>query len=196
MKKPSTALSNTTTFTSGSVSIAVTTSSRSGSCLGPKILTGGMSKVTRQYDGSRRSKRIWSVVKVRSGRFMIAFLSVGKEGNARKCASPQLSDRLTQRSEGGAHFRGEQCGLLPGGEVAALVEAVVVHQLRIGLLGPAARRGVDLVREDADGDRDPDVLGLEEHQLVLPVQPRRRHRGVGEPVERDVVDHVVPRQPF
>src|SRR3954470_10958019 len=115
MKKPSTALSNTTTFTSGSVSIALTTSSRSGSCLGPKILTGGMSKVTRQYDGSRRSRRIWSVVKVRSGRFMIGFLVCGER---RERAEVRVSDRLTQRSEGGAHFRAEQRGLLPGGEMA------------------------------------------------------------------------------
>src|SRR4051812_49448739 len=132
MKKPSTALSNTTTFTSGSVSMAVTTSSRSGSCLGPKILAGGMSKVTRQYDGSRRSRRIWSVVKVRSGRFMIAFLSVGKNENGRKGAAPQGSDRLTRRAGGGALFRAEQRGVVPGGEKAALVTAIVAHQRRVG----------------------------------------------------------------
>ena len=36
-------------------------------CFGPKMFTGGMSKVTRQYDGRRRSSRICPVVKCRLG---------------------------------------------------------------------------------------------------------------------------------
>jgi hypothetical protein len=35
------------------------------------MFTGGMSKVTRQYVGKRRSSLMSSVVKLRSGRFMV-----------------------------------------------------------------------------------------------------------------------------
>jgi hypothetical protein len=42
-----------------------------GICFGPKMFSGGISKVTRQYDGKRRSSRICSVVNVLSERFMV-----------------------------------------------------------------------------------------------------------------------------
>ena len=41
---------------------------------GPKMLTGGRSNVTRQYDGKRRSTRISRPGKVPSGRFMMGSL--------------------------------------------------------------------------------------------------------------------------
>src|ERR1700761_7314408 len=69
MKNPSTALSNTTTLSSASFSIAVPISSSSGICLGPKILTGGKSKVTRQNVGRCFCRRTVCVVNF-SGRFM------------------------------------------------------------------------------------------------------------------------------
>src|SRR5258705_3292139 len=129
MKKPSTALSNTTTFTCSSVSIAVMISLSRGSCFGPKIFTGGMSKVTRQYVGRRRSSRICSFVKVRSGRFMMFTPVVCLKGETRTCARVGfVSDRLAQRPERGAHFRAEQLGLFPGCEMSTLVEPVVVDQ--------------------------------------------------------------------
>jgi hypothetical protein len=56
--------------------------------------------------------------------------------------------------------------------VAALGQAVVVDQLGIGLLGPAARGLEEFVGEGADGGRDVDAEGLEERQLVLPIEPR------------------------
>ena len=57
-----------------------------------------------------------------------------------------------------------------------------------------SRRCIDLVREDAHGDRDRDVLDGEERQLVLPVEARRGDRRVRQPVERDVVEDVVARE--
>jgi len=47
----------------------------------------------------------------------------------------------------------------------------------IRAFGPAARGLIELVGEDADGERDGDGLGVEEVSLVLPVQTSR-----GDPV--------------
>src|SRR5262249_4421460 len=60
--------------------------------------------------------------------------------------------------------------------------------------GPAARGLVDLVGEDRDRRRDGDVLDAEEVERVLPVQAGRRDPGAGQPVERDVVEYLVPGQ--
>src|SRR5258708_38647557 len=94
------------------------------------------------------------------------------------------------------HVRAKQLGLLPRREVPALVEPVVVDQLGISPLGPASRGGVYLVREDANGHRDRNMLGLEEGQLVGGGGTGRRNRRIGEPVERDVVEDIVPGQAF
>ena len=80
------------------------------------------------------------------------------------------SDRFAQRPEPRANFFGEELRLLPGGEVAALVELVVVDQFGIRPLRPAPRGWIELVREDAHGNRDGDALGVEEAQLVLPIE--------------------------
>src|SRR3954470_4600868 len=80
-----------------------------------------------------------------------------------------------QRSERRPHLLAEQLWLLPRREVAAAVDLVEVEQVvRVGPLGPAARRLVQLIREDGDGERDGDRLGVEEVALVLPVVARRR----------------------
>ena len=55
-RKPSTALSKTTTLTCSSVSSAVMISFTCGSISGPKMLSGGWSNVTRQYSGERLSQ--------------------------------------------------------------------------------------------------------------------------------------------
>ena len=76
--------------------------------------------------------------------------------------------------------------------MAAPVEPVVVDEVvGIRAFGPASRGLVELVGEDADGERDRDGLGVEEVRLVLPVQAGRGNPGVGQPVERDVVEDVV-----
>jgi hypothetical protein len=92
------------------------------------------------------------------------------------------------------------CGPLPGGEVPAAVDLVVVDEVGEGLLGPAARRLVDLVGEDAHGNRDGDVLDGEVAALVLvqplPVQPPGGDARVRQPEQRDVVEDVVAGQAF
>ena len=116
----------------------------------------------------------------------------------RKMCGGGASDRLRSGLKAALQLGGEGHRLLPGGEVAALGKPVVVDELRIGLLGPALRRLVDLVGEGADGDRDLDAPRIEEaarrEMRIVPIEPRRGDRGVGQPVQRDVVEDVVPRQ--
>jgi hypothetical protein len=82
--------------------------------------------------------------------------------------------------------------LFPGGEVAASVEPVVIEEvIGIRLLRPAVGGLIELVGKHADGERDGDVLGVEEVGLVLPVKASRRDSGVRQPVERQVVEDVV-----
>src|SRR5260370_14498402 len=96
---------------------------------------------------------------------------------------------LAQRPERRPHLGGEQVWLFPGGEVAAPVEGVVVDEVvGVGALGPAAGGLIELVREDADGKRNRDGLGVEEVRLVLPVQTGLGNPGVGQPVQPDVVN--------
>src|SRR5215831_20483421 len=93
---------------------------------------------------------------------------------ARGRRAPPIVVWLAQRLERRPHLGGEEVGLFPGGEVAAPVELVVVDEVvGIRTLGPAPRRLVELVGEDADGKRDRDGLGVEEGRLVLPVQAGR-----------------------
>jgi hypothetical protein len=102
---------------------------------------------------------------------------------------------LAQRSERGAKLFAEDPRLLPSREVAASVDPVVVDEVvRVRALGPAPRSLVELVGEHGDGERDRDVLGVEEVRLVLPIQASRGDAGVGQPVERDVVEEIVARE--
>src|ERR1700724_49943 len=59
-------------------------------------------------------------------------------------------------------------------------------------LGPAPRGLIQLLGEDAAGKRNGDVLGVEEVRLVLPIKTSRGNPGIRQPVERDVVEDVVP----
>ena len=69
-----------------------------------------------------------------------------------------------------------------------------MNQLRVRLFRPTARGGVNLVRKDAHGHGNGEVLGREKVELVFPIQARRRNGRVRQPVERDVVQDVVARQ--
>src|SRR5215208_8189769 len=102
--------------------------------------------------------------------------------------------RLAHRAEARANLFREQLRLFPGREVPTFRQPVVMSQTGIGLLGPAPRRRIQLVRKDTDGNREGDALGGKEGQLAFPVQTRRRDRRVRQPVERDVVEDVVSRQ--
>ena len=149
---------------------------------GGKARLGSTSSLKKKTDG-RLPRRAWpefcrrNLAGLRAGLFQVCQKSVVRPS--------------AQRVEARAKLVREGLRLLPGGEMAALGQPVVVDQLGIGLLGPALRRGVDLVRKGADRRRQRDALGREEGELALPVEPRRRDRRVGQPVERDVVEDVV-----
>ena len=66
-----------------------------------------------------------------------------------------------------------------------------MDELGIRPLCPTPRGLIELVRKDAHGNRDGDVLDVEEGELVFPIETRRRNRRVRQPVERDVVEDVV-----
>ena len=94
---------------------------------------------------------------------------------------------------------GEQFRLFPCREMTALVGLVEVDEVVVGVLHPVARRLEELVREHAVGDRELDVRRriLERGRCRssgLPVQPRRGGPPFRQPVQRDVVEDVVPRE--
>src|SRR3712207_6733423 len=81
----------------------------------------------------------------------------------RRCPSlTRFGDlRPAQCPEPGSELVREEVGLFPCGEVPASVEPVVVDQLGIGPLGPAAGSFVLLAGKDADRDGDANALGVE-----------------------------------
>src|SRR3954469_24248254 len=96
-----------------------------------------------------------------------------------------------------ADLAGEQLGLLPGGEVATLVDLVEVDDVRVARLDPAARRPPDLAGERREAERDRRrrqrlaARGRGVRPVGLPVRAGRRGAGAGQPVQRDVVENVV-----
>src|SRR5437763_6608011 len=104
---------------------------------------------------------------------------------------------LAQRSNGRTYLLAEELGLLPRGEVATPVDLVEVDDVRIRRLDPAARRAPDLARERREAERDRRrrqrfLAGSRRVWPVgLPVRPRGRRAGAGQPVGGDVVEDVV-----
>ena len=89
------------------------------------------------------------------------------------------------------------------GEVAAPVDRVVVEEVGVRALRPAARRLITLGGEHSDCHRDRDLAGLLRRRAtrvsstVFPVDASRGCPGVCEPVQRDVVQYLVFRRgPF
>jgi hypothetical protein len=78
--------------------------------------------------------------------------------------------------------------------VAAFVDLVVMDELGIGTLGPAARGLVLLAGKDAHGHRNGDALGVEKATLIFPIETRCGDPRVRQPVKRDVVEDLVTRQ--
>src|SRR4030095_7305629 len=103
---------------------------------------------------------------------------------------------VAKRCECSPDFLCEKLRLFPGREMATFVELVVMDELGIRPLCPGPRRGIDLVWENADGDWDRDVFGVEKGQLVFPIETCRRNCGARHAVERDVVQDVVSRDAF
>ena len=82
--------------------------------------------------------------------------------------------------------------------MTAFFHLVVVDELGIGPLCPTPRSLVEFVRKNAHGRRDGDALDAEKWKLVLklPIEARHGNRRVGQPVQRDVVEDIIPRQAF
>src|SRR5215210_3115094 len=100
---------------------------------------------------------------------------------------------LPQRLEPYAHLIHQKLRLFPRCKVPALVELVVVDEVGIRPLGPAARGLILLVRKDAYRNRDGDVLGAKVGlREPVPIKTRRRDCCVRQPEKRDVVEHIVP----
>src|SRR5690349_694602 len=105
--------------------------------------------------------------------------------------------QLPQRPERRAYLFTEELRFFPGGEVSTPLRFVEVGEGRVALLDPAARRPKDLVRKrgEADGERD-GWRGLACRERLgasaLPVRPGRRGSRTRQPVQRDVVEDVVP----
>ena len=84
--------------------------------------------------------------------------------------------------------------------MSALIDLVEVDQVGIGAPRPRLRGSIDLVREYRDGHRERDLGGLlrgragDASSGVLPVDARCGGAGVRQPVQRDVVQHVVFRR--
>src|ERR1700722_1728152 len=110
------------------------------------------------------------------------------------------SGRETQsakRSEGRSDLRRKALRLLPGSEVSALGELIVVNQFRIRPRCPAPRGWIKFVRKDAHSDRNGDALGVEiPFAKIFPVKTGARKSRVRQPGDRDVVEDVVAREAF
>src|SRR5207253_5442517 len=87
----------------------------------------------------------------------------------------------TQRLETGAELRHERLRLLPRGEVATLVDPVVMNELGIGFLGPALRHLVKLVRTRGHCGGDRDGSRGNGRALAFPVHASSRGSGGREP---------------
>src|ERR1700722_1538019 len=108
------------------------------------------------------------------------------------------SGRETQsakRSEGRSDLRRKALRLLPGSEVSALGELIIVNQFRIRPLCPAPRGWIKFVREDTHGNWDGDALGVEiPLAKIFPVKAGAGKRRVRQPGDRNVVEDVVARK--
>jgi hypothetical protein len=76
--------------------------------------------------------------------------------------------------------------------VPAFIEDVVIDEFGIGPLCPTPRGCIDLVRKNAYSNRDGDVFGVEKGELIFPIKTSRRDRRVRQPVQRNVVQDVIP----
>src|SRR4051812_38558619 len=148
---------------------------------------------------ARTSRRVGDVADMTFSCVCYLLNSTGNSGERK--GAPVASRGTAQRFERRTHLGDEELRLLPGREVGALRELVVVNEFWVRFLCPAPRGRIDLVGEGAHSDRDLDAPYVEEapcRQVVrgVPVEARGRDRGVGQPVERDVIEYVVRREAF
>src|SRR5689334_20450087 len=79
----------------------------------------------------------------------------------RGMSSRSGTSSLPQRAERGAELFGEELGLLPCREVPTPINRVVVDEVRVCPLRPAARSLVELLRKDRHRRRHGNALGVE-----------------------------------
>src|SRR5215212_491839 len=117
---------------------------------------------------------------------------------ATRSSTPWLAS--SNDAEEGPHLVDEQLRLLKSGEVPTARGLVPVADVEEALLRPAARRALELLREDraagghvdrvACGARDP-LVDLAD---ALPVQAGRRGARPRKPVEHQIVEQLVARK--
>src|SRR4029077_7659356 len=105
----------------------------------------------------------------------------------------QSVPQSTHLSEALAQFGNEQIGLLKRGEVTTFRNLVPVEELRIGLVAPYLRRCEKVAFEDADCNRQIEGHSREIFRPTLVIEARRGCSRVGQPVKRDVIQHVIER---
>src|SRR5262245_7961768 len=66
-----------------------------------------------------------------------------------------------------------------------------MNELWVGFFRPTPRDRADLVRKGAHGDGYGDPFPGKKAELGFPINARQRHRRIGQPVQRDVVEDVV-----
>src|SRR6266852_3886076 len=88
----------------------------------------------------------------------------------------------THLAKTGSKLFHKQIGLFERGEVAAAIQPVPINQIRIALLGPAARRAEKLFREDAAAHRNSNRF-IVPFVEAFPIQTRRRGCCVWKPVQ-------------
>src|ERR1700722_5252068 len=93
-----------------------------------------------------------------------------------------------------ANVFAKELWLFPGRKVAADVVLLVIDQFGIRFFRPALRRCIDLVRKGAHANGDSHALDVEKTELILPIKARRGDSRLREPVQRDVIEHVVARK--
>ena len=108
---------------------------------------------------------------------------------------------VAKRSECSPQLRAEKLRLFPGREMSAFVDLMEVDEIAIGAPRPCLRSSIDIIWKYRDCDRERDVAGLlrsrnndAASRAVLPVQACRRGRGICQPIQRDVIQHVVFRR--
>jgi hypothetical protein len=101
---------------------------------------------------------------------------------------------LAKRAEPSANLLGEQLRLLPCRVVPASVHFVEIDQVGIRALRPAPGSLKQLLREHSHRGRDRHALRIEEAKRVLVVETSRGDPRVPPPRQRDVVEHLIPRQ--
>src|SRR5260370_9808128 len=86
----------------------------------------------------------------------------------------------------------KQIGLFERGEVAAAIQPVPINQIRIALLGPAARRAEKLFREGAAAHRNSNRFTVAFVEAFT-IYTRRGDCCVLKPVSHDAVHELVAK---